>query len=209
MTRSATTLGDRDSLTDLLTALPARDGHFLLESGCHTDVWLTLDGLFVDPAATAPLVAALAAKLRPHAPTAICGSLLGGAFLAQALATEMRVRFYFSEPAARTTSSTALFAAEYRLPAELAPRIRGERVAVVDDAISAGSSARATVRAVAAAGAPTVVVAALMTLGTAALEHFASERIPFETLDRRAFNVWPPEECPLCRAGRPLVDPLR
>jgi orotate phosphoribosyltransferase len=194
---------------DLLSALPARAGHFRLESGYHTDLWLTLDALFVEPAAIAPLVDALAAKLGAHAPTAICGSLLGGAFLAQALAIVMGTRFYFSEPAtAERPAPSGLFAAGYRLPPTLAERIRGERLAVVDDVISAGSSARATVRAVAAAGAETAVVGALMTLGGAGLAHFAAEGIPLETLERRPFNVWPPGQCPLCRGGQPLEDPL-
>jgi len=195
-----------DPAIDLLAALPARGGHFLLESGCHTDLWLTLDAVFVDPKAVAPLVRALAARLRPYEPTAVCGSLLGGAFLAQALAVEMGARFYFTERSG--ASLPGLFTAEYRLPEALARRIRGERVAVVDDVISAGSSARATVRAVASAGAHAVVVAALMTLGTAGIAHFAAEHIPLETLERREFNVWAPDACPLCRAGRPVVDPM-
>lgn len=194
---------DRGFTTNLLSALPARSGHFLLESGCHTDVWLTLDALFVDPAAVAPLVAALADKLRAHAPTAICGSLLGGAFLAQALAAAMDTRFYFSEPAAPSPHA-GLFTAEYRIPTELERRIRGERLAVVDDVISAGSSARATVRAASAVGAHTAVVGALMTLGSAGLAHFAAQSIPVEALERREFHVWTPADCPLCAAGAAL-----
>jgi orotate phosphoribosyltransferase len=193
---------------DLLATMPARRGHFLLESGCHTDVWLTLDAVFVDPAAAAPLVAALAERLRRHAPTAVCGSLVGGAFLAQALAAALGVRFYFSEPAPPSRSS-GLFTAQYRLPPELARRIRGERLAVVDDVISAGSSARATVRASAEAGAQIAVVGALMSLGGAGAAYFAAERIPVEALGYRDFNLWAPGECPRCAAGEPLEDPLR
>jgi orotate phosphoribosyltransferase len=190
-------------MDDLLSSLPAREGHFLLESGYHTDLWLTLDAIFVDPAAIAPLVDALAAKLRAYEPTAICGSLLGGAFLAQALSRAMDVRFYFTEPAS-TASSAGLVTAEYRLPAELAHRIRGERVAVVDDVISAGSSARATVAAATNAGASIAVVGSLVILGDNGAAHFAAERIPLETLSRRAFNLWKPADCPLCRTGRAL-----
>jgi orotate phosphoribosyltransferase len=191
-------------VSDLLASLPAREGHFLLESGYHTDLWLTLDAIFVDPAGIAPLVDALAAKLRAYEPTAICGSLLGGAFLAQALAAAMGTRFYFTEPAS-TPSSTGFFTAEYRLPPELARRIRGERLAVVDDVISVGSSARATVAAATRAGASIAVVASLLVLGGDGAAHFAAERIPMETLGRRAFNLWKPADCPLCRAGRALV----
>ena len=199
---------DRGFTSDLLSALPARSGHFLLESGCHTDTWLTLDALFVDPLVVAPLVAALAGKLRAYAPTAVCGSLLGGAFLAQALAAAMDTRFYFSEPAAGAPDA-GLFTAEYRLPAALQRRIRSERLAVVDDVISAGSSARATVRAVHAAGAHTAVVGALMTLGRGGLAHFAADNIPFETLERREFYYWTPADCPLCASGAPLEHPPR
>jgi len=191
-------------LSDLLSSLPAREGHFLLESGYHTDLWLTLDALFVDPAKIAPLVDALAGKLRTYEPTAICGSLLGGAFLAQALASTIGVRFYFAEPASKLSTS-GLFTVDYRLPPELAQRIRGERVAVVDDVISAGSSARATVAAVRRAGASVAVVASLMTLGDDGIAHFAAEGVPMEALGRRTFNLWQPDECPLCRAGRQLT----
>lgn len=83
---------------DILESLPARRGHFLLESGYHTDLWLTLDALFVDPRRVAPLVNALAERLRLHAMTAVCGPLVGGAFLAQALATALGIGFYYTEP---------------------------------------------------------------------------------------------------------------
>ena len=193
-------------MLDILSTLPAREGHFLLESGYHTDLWLTLDAIFVDPAAIAPLVDALAAKLRPYEPTAICGSLLGGAFLAQSLAGAMHARFYFTEPAS-TASSGGLFTAEYRLPPALARHIHRERVAVVDDVISAGSSARATVAAVRKAGASIAVVASLLVLGNDGAAHFAAERTPMETLARRAFNLWKPADCPLCQAGRAIERP--
>jgi orotate phosphoribosyltransferase len=191
---------------DILAALPARRGHFLLESGFHTDLWLTLDAVFVDPNKIAPLVAALADKLRLHAVSAVCGPLLGGAFLAQAIASTLGAGFYYTEPCP-ASAEPGLFRAEYRLPSELSRRVPGERVAVVDDVISAGSSVRATIAALAAAGASTAVVGSLMVLGDTAVAHFADQHLPLETLDRRDFNLWKPADCPLCRAGRPLEDP--
>jgi orotate phosphoribosyltransferase len=192
---------------DILAALPLRRGHFLLESGYHSDQWLTLDALFVDPAAIAPLVTALADRLRPHAPDAVCGPLLGGAFLAQALAMILGVRFYYTEPVAAFRGDDAVFAADYQLSPASRRRVRGETVAVVDDVISAGSSVRATVAALTDAGATTGVVAAFMVLGDVAWQYFAEQKIPMETLRRATFDLWKPEECPLCRSGLPLVDP--
>lgn len=190
----------------IFEALAAGRGHFLLESGYHTDLWLTLDALFVDPAKIAPAVATLADKLRPHSVSAICGPLLGGAFLAQAIATILGTDFYYTEPKS-ASPNPGLFKATYRLPPELRRRVHGQRVAVVDDVVSAGSSVRATRAALTDAEATTVVVGALLVLGGTALTHFARERVPVESVERRAFGLWMPAECPLCRSGMPLEDP--
>ena len=192
------------AVADVFDALPARRGHFALESGYHTDLWLTLDALFIDPAAIAPCVAALADELRGHAPTAICGPLLGGAFLAQAIATRLGVRFFAAEPAPVAASDAGLFTARYRLPAGQRAHVRGERVAVVDDVISAGSSVRAAIAALIDDGAQIAAVGALLVLGDVALAHFAAQRVPVEALARRAFALWAPAECALCRAAVPL-----
>ena len=181
------------------------NGHFLLESGYHADTWFDLDALFIDPAAMAPQVDALAALIRPHDVSAICGPLLGGAFLAQELAAAMGVRFYYCEKAGGDSSS-ALYGARYRLPAGLRTHASKERFAVVDDVISAGSSVRAVVTELEAAGATTVVVESLLVLGTKATDYFASLEIPIVTLDRRAFQIWLPAECPLCSRGLPLEN---
>lgn len=193
--------------TDILAGLPARRGHFLLESGYHTGVWLTLDELFADPKAVAPQVTALADRLRPHAAVAICGPLLGGAFLAQAVATMLGARFYYTEPVLEGPADGGFFAAGYRLPPALTRRVRGQRIAVVDDVVSAGSSVRATVAALAAAGATTVVIGALAVLGERALNHFAESGVPVETLQCRSFDLWAPDDCPLCQLGQALEDP--
>ena len=196
-------------MTDaIFNALPARQGHFLLESGYHTDLWLTLDALFVSPQRLAPLDTELASRLRAHGTGAVCGPLLGGAFLAHAVATALDVDFYFAEPVASGAPS-GLFEAQYRLPAELHRRLSGARVAVVDDVISAGSSVRATAAALSAAGATTVAIGTILLLGAVARDHFASLGVPLEALEQRDFALWQPATCPLCRAGAPLEDPLR
>lgn len=192
---------------DTLKILPARRGHFLLESGYHTDLWFNLDGLFVSPQEIAPQVAALAELLRPHEISAVCGPLLGGAFLAQAIAIHLGLSFYFTEPAQPKTEG-GLFAAEYRLPTDLRRRVRDERIAIVDDVISAGSSARATAAELDAAGASIVAIGALLLLGNEAEEHFSTRGVPVVAVSRQDFNLWTPAGCPLCRTGEPLENPV-
>lgn len=199
----------RPTVTDgLMSMLPARQGHFRLESGLHTDLWLTLDALFVSPRALMPFTAALAGRLRPFGASTVCGPLVGGAFLAQAVATELGLQFCFSEPIP-SSASPDLFAVEYQLPRELRKRLHGEQVALVDDVISAGSSVRATAGALGAAGASIVAVGTLLALGSMAIDHFGSLGIPLEALERLPFSTWDPATCPLCGAGVPLEDPVQ
>jgi len=191
---------------EILKSLPSREGHFLLESGYHTDLWFDLEALFLNPREVAPLVSSLANLLSRHDISAVCGPLLGGAFVAQAVATYLGTRFYYTYPASGS-ESPGLYRAAYLLPSELHPHVRGERVAIVDDIISAGSSVRATVAALNSAGATTVVVGAFMALGNAAREYFSARRIPVEALLQRDFTLWDPADCPLCRSGIELTTP--
>src|SRR3989442_14929202 len=77
-------------------ALP-RYGHFRLESGHHSNLWLDLEGLFVQPTLVRPFVTRLARALRPHKVAGVCGPLAGGAFLAQMLASAVKAGFFFPE----------------------------------------------------------------------------------------------------------------
>lgn len=192
-------------IADLLKKLPVRQGHFVLESGYHTDLWITLDALFVSPRNLAPLVDTLAGKLKRHDASAICGPFQGGAFLAQALAAALGVDFYFSRPVSSTVKGE-LFGAEYRLPEDFRRRLNGQRVALVDDVISAGSSVRATAAVLMASNARVVAIGTLVVLGRIALDHFGKLGIPVESVGQEDFNLWPPSLCPLCRERVPLED---
>jgi orotate phosphoribosyltransferase len=78
----------------------------------------------------------------------------------------------------------------------------GGRVAIVDDAINAGSAVTST--AAALTGADLVVVGALLTLG-AAPDTIAGA--PVERLTTLDSALWSAPTCPRCAAGSPLDDP--
>jgi len=190
-------------MPSLLDLVPSRRGHFKLESGLHGNLWLDLEPLFVLPNVLLPTVIELAEKLGPHNLQAVCGPLLGGAFLAQSLASLLDVEFYYTERFG-PTEAEGLFKVQYRLPPSLQKAIAGKRVAIVDDAVSAGSSVRATWAELNTHGAQTVVIGSLLTLGTVGLDHFTAQGLPVETTLKLPFTVWTPEQCPMCAAGEPL-----
>jgi orotate phosphoribosyltransferase len=192
------------STAAFLELVTARRGHFRLESGHHGELWLDLDSLFAEPRRIDPFVDTLAASLAPHRAEVVCGPLLGGAFLAQLVARALGVDFCFTE---RVMSERAmLWRASYRLPAALAQRMRGRRVAMVDDVMSAGSALRGTDAALREQGAVPVVAAALLVLGTAAADHFTERGVPVEAVARDSYRLWLPERCPQCATGVPLED---
>jgi orotate phosphoribosyltransferase len=183
--------------------LPApHEGHFLLESGLHTDRWYDLETLFCDAETITPAIDRLVAELEPHRPTAICGPLVGGAFLAQRIARRLQAAFFYAERTTAPTGST--FSAVYRMPAAQRAAAHRHRIAVVDDMISAGSSTRATVESIAADGGEVVAVATLFLSGELAVPYFAERGIPLVAVERLPLNLWKAGDCPLCRQGQPL-----
>jgi orotate phosphoribosyltransferase len=87
--------------------------------------------------------------------------------------------------------------------------VRGKRVAVLDDVMSAGSAMIGTYSALQAIDAFPVVAAALMVLGTKGETFFAEHGVPVEALIRQEFDLWLPDDCPLCASGAPLEDLCR
>lgn len=188
-----------------LELVAARRGHFRLESGYHGALWLDLDPLFTEPRLIAPLVSSLASAIRPHAVSAVCGPLLGGAFLAQLVAHALDVDFLFTERL-QHAGGTGLYQTPYRLPVALASRVRGRRVAMVDDVMSAGSALRGTYATLLSCGAIPVVAGALLVLGSVGADFFDDEGVAVVAGEREPYELWEPVRCPLCAAGIPLAD---
>lgn len=190
---------------ELLGRLAARTGHFRLESGHHGELWLDLDPLFLRPTVLRRFAAVLAEKLSAHHVEAVCGPLVGGAFLAQMVASVLDVEFFYAERIARPHTD-ALYPVHYRVPDGLRPHIRGKAVAVVDDVINAGSAVRGTWADLLACAAKPVAVGALLVLGDAASDFAAANNVPLASLVRRPSNLWRPADCPLCASDVPLQE---
>jgi orotate phosphoribosyltransferase len=188
-----------------MALVSARRGHFRLESGYHSTLWLELDALFAEPRAIAPFVAALSDKIRAHDVSVVCGPLLGGAFLAQLIAQALDVEFCFTEREPGTDRS-GLYGARYILPPPFRSRVLHKRVAIVDDVMSAGSALRATFTELNARGARIVVGGALLTLGSRGVDFFSERKVAVETVCTDDFDLWAPDACPRCAIGEPVEE---
>jgi len=168
----------------LLDLIPAHPGHFAYTSGDHADLWLDLDPLFAYPRRLRPYITALVDLLPPC--DVVCGPLTGGAYLAHSLADALDTGFAWTEGRTLTGYVTA------------------RRVAIVDDAINAGSAVSAAAEAIAAAGGQVVAVAALLTLGAAPA---IVAGVSVQSLATVPSQLWPAETCPRCAAGALLSVP--
>ncbi|HEV7683058.1 MAG TPA: phosphoribosyltransferase family protein [Pyrinomonadaceae bacterium] len=191
--------------TSFLDLIAGRRGHFQLESGHHSELWFDLDTLFAAPGRIAPFVTQLTDSLRPYNVAAVCGPLLGGAFLAQLVAQDLDVEFCFTERR-MPQAAAGLYTASYHLPTAFIARVRGQRSAMVDDVMSAGSALRGTYRELQSHGATPVVAGALMILGNTGADFFAEQDLAVAAVVRENYLHWLPNECPHCAAGTPLEN---
>ena len=168
----------------LLDLIPAHHGHFAYTSGDHGDLWLDLDALFAHPRRLRPYVSALADLLPPC--DVVCGPVTGGAYLAHAVADALDTDFAWAEGRILTGDVT------------------DRRVAIVDDAINAGSAVSAAAEAITAARGRIVAVAAPLTLGAAPA---TIAGIPVQSLATVPSHLWPAATCPRCAAGAPPSVP--
>jgi orotate phosphoribosyltransferase len=188
-----------------LELVAGRRGHFRLESGHHGALWLDLDSLFAQPRRIAPFVTTLAEALRPDAVSAVCGPLLGGAFLAQLIAHELAVEFCFTERM-MPDQPGGLYQARYVLPSAFEARLSEKRVAIVDDVMSAGSALRGTYAELKAHAAEPIVAGALLVLGSTGAGFFAERGVRVEAVARDDYDLWLPADCPLCASGIPVEN---
>jgi orotate phosphoribosyltransferase len=127
--------------------------------------------------------------------------MTGGALLAELIADRLNLRFGFAERSLVDGRSC------YTIPAALREVVASRRVAVVDDAISAGSAVGGTVAQVVASSGHLVALGALILVGNRPHQLAASLRMPLERLVDVSTKLWAPAGCPQCRRGEPLSEP--
>jgi orotate phosphoribosyltransferase len=200
----------------LVSTLPGRIGHFRLESGHHSDLWLDLELLCLLPEFVRQRAVLLARRLAVHNVDIVCGPLVEGAYVGMLVALELGAEFAYTERiddyhgqhgqhGQHGSSGPELFPVRYELPRVLRDRVRGKRLAIINDVISAGSAVRGTLADVRACGAVAVAIGTLAVMGSAAERFAAQEGVAFESLASFPHSLWAPSECPLCKSGVPLT----
>jgi orotate phosphoribosyltransferase len=168
------------------------DGHFLLSSGLHSDRYVQCALVLQYPRVAEQLCSALAERLAILGATVVAAPALGGVLVAHEVARALGVRAVFTERQEGVMTLRRLLS--------LKP---GEPVLVVEDVITTGLSTRETIQCIEQAGGNVVGAGALIDRsgGTADLG------LPKAALLTLKFQNYSPADCPLCKAGIPVVKP--
>jgi len=171
------------------------DGHFALKSGRHAGRYLEKFLVLQHPRFGVEICRRLAADLAPYSPSLIVGPTTGGVLLSFETARQLggSVRAAFAEPL--PTGGRAL-----RRGWPLEP---DERVAIVDDILTTGTSLLETVEAVRGAGAEPVAAAVIVDRSGGLFDL----GLPLHALGSLHIPSWEPDECELCTSGAPLRKP--
>ena len=82
-----------------------------------------------------------------------------------------------------------------------------EKVLVIEDVITTGLSTSEVLKLVQEAGGKLVGVGSLVNRSGTKNDKLDSWKIPVESLLILDVQSWTPEECPLCKEGKPAVKP--
>ena len=168
------------------------EGHFRLSSGLHSPGYLQSALVLQHSRDAEALATALAEQVRGWGAGCVLSPALGGIVIGQELGRALEVRAIFAE---RQDGALTL-----RRGFRLEP---GEKVLVVEDVLTTGGSSRETMQVAERAGATVVGACAIVDRSGGHPEL----HVPFRALLSMRLPTYPPESCPLCSQGLPVVKP--
>jgi orotate phosphoribosyltransferase len=183
------------------------EGHFKLSSGNHSQFYLQSAKVLEDPKTATKLATELATQIKASGLEidTVCAPALGGLIAGYALAQALDVRYIFAE---RVNGEMSI-----RRGFEVS---QGEKVLMCEDIITTGGSAMEAAAVVKELGGEIVGVAALANRGFCHRENSDVETqpncklpqdIPFFALADFTFEMYSPDNCPLCKDGSEAIKP--
>lgn len=174
------------------------DGHFHLTSGKHSPAFVQCSQILRSPTDASAIGVALARPFAGLEVTVVVGPAMGGVILAHEVARALGAFSAFTEK----QDGSQVFRRGFRLGPQ-------DRVLLVEDVLTTGGSVLRSAAAVKAAGAKIVGVGLIIdrTAGKAAETLGLGPDVPVYALAFLDAPAYPPEQCPLCRQGVPLVRP--
>jgi orotate phosphoribosyltransferase len=168
-------------------------GHFRLSSGLHSPEYLQCALLLCDPLVAERLGRELAARCSGEVVDVVTAPALGGLIIGHEVARALGRPFLFAE---RDSDRKMTLRRGFHVQP-------GDRVLVIEDVVTTGGSTRETMQVFQQAGAVVVTAGSIFDRSGGKAD-LGVPRVSLATLEVQAY---PPESCPLCAAGEPVVKP--
>ena len=167
------------------------EGHFLLTSGKHSNVYIEKFRILEDPNALDKVCRAMAEIVMDENVELVLGAAIGGILIAGGVGRYLNVRHIFSE---RVNGNM-----ELRRGFSIS---KGQRVVVVEDIITTGGSVVELIQLAREQGAEIVQVVNLVQRSSGEVEF----GVPSTALLTISSESWQPKDCPLCKQGVPVTE---
>jgi len=167
-------------------------GHFLLSSGRHSDTYFQCARILQYPDLARELGAAIAALCADETCDLVVSPALGGILVGHEVARALGRRFVFSERKDGVMTIRRGFTLD-----------KGEKVMIVEDVVTRGTSLLEVRDAVEALGGRVVGLASIVDRTGDDVEL----PLPLRALAKVRVETWEAADCPLCARGEPLVKP--
>jgi len=169
-----------------------REGHFLLTSGRHSSRFFLFAPAFSLPPVAEEIGRAIAARFEGQGIETVIGPAMGGIILAHEVARALGVRSVYAEKDGERMTLKRGFTLR-----------AGEKVLVVEDAISTGGSVDKVLAICREAGTDIAGVGVVVDRSHGAVD----VGVPMQALLTLGVPSWAPDDCPLCREGHLLERP--
>lgn len=183
----------QDRIIEILKeAQVLQEGHFLLTSGRHSGKYMQCAKLFQYTKYSEELCRELAEKFKNDGIDVVIGPAIGAIQMSYEVSRHLGVKNIFAE---RENGKMTL-----RRGFTIEP---GQRVLVVEDVVTTGGSVREVIDIVRAHGGVVAGVGVVVDR-TAGKVDFGTR---LESVVSMEIESYEPEECPLCKEGKPIVKP--
>ncbi|MDI3270743.1 MAG: orotate phosphoribosyltransferase [Bacillota bacterium] len=172
------------------------EGHFHLTSGRHSSRFFLLARAFQYPPLAEELGKGVAGLFSDLKVQTVVGPAMGGILLAHEVARSLGARSIFTE---KDGQGKMALRRGFQLHA-------GERILLVEDAVTTGGSLRQSYEALKPWEPQVVGIGAVVDRGS-------TQKVQLPMAIKALLELptpdWAPEECPLCRDGVPLQEPKK
>ena len=162
------------------------EGHFLLTSGRHSNVYIEKFRILENPSALDEVCQKMANLVKDQKVELVLGAAIGGILISGGVGRHLSVKHIFSERVNEKMELRRGFSI-----------IKGQRIVIVEDIITTGGSVVELIELVKEQGAKIVHVLTLVDRSS----HGVDFGVLTTTLLKIPSESWEAENCPLCKQG--------